>query len=99
MLRSRSRGNTTAVVLRLEGSLGAARVDELLECWHRAREESGGRVIQIELTDVCFVDAAGKALLSEMHRAGAEIVAHGPLTTVIRDEIIFGSADETAVTS
>jgi len=99
MLRITNHQQGDTVVLRLEGWLRGAWVDELRQCWRRVREERGDRAIRIDLVDVRVVDAAGKALLSEMHRAGARIFAHGPLTTAIRDAIVSDSGDENPVTS
>jgi len=85
-------------VLRLEGRLQGPWVDELRNCWQRERTASGDQAIRIELVDVRFVDVAGKTLLSEMHRAGVEIVAQGCLMQAIRDEIVAGPADDPSET-
>jgi len=93
MLRITSQRQSDTVVLRLEGRLQGPWVDELSECWQRTREVSNDAAFRIELVDVCFVDAAGKALLTQMHRAGVDILATGVLTTAIRDEIVAGHGE------
>ena len=90
MLRITTQNQDATLVLRLEGRLQGPWVDELRNSWQRARESIGNAAIRIELVDVCFVDAAGKALLTEMDGAGVELVAQGCLTKAIRDEIVTG---------
>jgi len=64
------------VVMKLEGCLAGPWVDELEACWCQARTADGGRV-RIDLRSVCHVDAAGRDLMTRMHRAGAAFVASG----------------------
>ena len=96
MLRITTRHEAGTLVLKLEGRLSGPWVAELAECWRgfRAARESA---IRVELADVPFVDAAGKALLSRMHRAGVAIDARGCLTKDIRDTIVRGRAAATKV--
>jgi len=90
MLRITTRHDGSTVVLRLEGRLRGPWVAELRECWRRAREAPGHARLRLELVDVPVVDAAGKALLGRIHRAGVELRAHGCLTKAICDEIVAG---------
>jgi hypothetical protein len=71
-------------LLRLEGRLMGAWVDELRNCWLSLADTA----VRLELVDVAFVDAAGKALLAEMYRAGVHITARGVLATGICEEIV-----------
>jgi len=88
MLRITTHHQDGRVVLRLEGRLHGPWVDELRNCWQRESESAGDEPIRIELIDVRFVDALGKALLTQMHRAGVEILAHGFFASAIREEIV-----------
>ena len=88
MLRITTQHQGDTVVLRLEGWLRGPWVDELRDCWQRAGAAREDAAVRVELVDVQFVDAAGKALLGQMHRAGVEILAQGCLMTEIRDEIV-----------
>ncbi len=81
-----------AWTLKLEGSLSGDWLPELRRAWRRAQETTPGAVIRFHLADVRFVDAAGKALLADMYRAGVEIVARGFLTAAIRDDIVGRAA-------
>ena len=90
MLRIITQHHDAKLVLRLEGRLQGPWVDELRNCWQRARGSTGDEAIRIELVDVGFVDPAAKALLTEMYCAGVEILVQGCLTQAIRDEIVAG---------
>jgi ABC-type transporter Mla MlaB component len=68
------------------------------DCWQYARETTQDQKIRVELAHIYIFDAAGKALLSEMHRAGVEIVAQRVLTKAIRDEIVAPAARSRAKT-
>jgi len=63
------------VVMKLEGCLAGPWVDELEACWCQATTD-GGRV-RVDLRSVCHVDAAGRELMTRMHRAGAAFMASG----------------------
>ena len=91
MLRITTRHHAGTVVLTLEGRLFGPWVEELARHWKGLRD-ADQHTIRVELVDVPFVDAAGKALLSRMHGAGAHIEARGCLTEAIRDEIVRGLA-------
>jgi len=74
--------------LELEGRLACPWVQELRDCWQRAR--SADRQINVVLKQVTFIDDAGRQLLAEMHRRGAVLVADGCMTRAIVEEIIGG---------
>jgi len=78
--------------LKVEGTLIGEWLPELRRAWRRAQQAAAGAAIRVHLADVGFVDAAGKALLADMYRAGVDIVAHGPLAAGIRDDIVRGAA-------
>lgn len=78
--------------LKVEGILGGEWVPELRRAWRRAREAAAGALIRIHLADVQFVDPAGKALLTDMYRAGVEIVARDFVAAAIRDDIVGRAA-------
>jgi hypothetical protein len=87
MLKITVQEHTSETVLELEGKLAGPWVEELKGCW---RNSGGGRPVRILLCAVTFVDAEGKALLTEMYRDGAELVADGCMTKAIVDEITRG---------
>jgi|SRR6187399_2975938 ABC-type transporter Mla MlaB component len=74
------------VVMKLEGCLAGPWVDELETCWRQARTADRGRV-RVDLRNVCHVDAAGRELMTRMHRAGAAFVVSGCLMPEVVREV------------
>ncbi len=91
MLRITLRKNRDALTFQLEGRLAAPWLRELEECWQRALVCRRRRIFRVDLTEVTFIDAAGKAFLATMHRQGAELVAADCVTKEIVAEIRQGS--------
>jgi anti-anti-sigma regulatory factor len=77
MLRITEYRTSGGLVLKLEGRFCGCVVPELAACWQAARAGGGEHVIWVDLSDVLLVDAAGEALLGEMHRAGVRFVTRG----------------------
>ena len=63
------------VVFRVEGKLKGPWVFELERCWRSNSIRATGKTFRVDLEGVDFVDAQGKALLTEMARAGVELIA------------------------
>jgi hypothetical protein len=74
-------------VLKLEGNIQGQWVKELRRVWRASRRTATATPLCVVLADIGFVDAAGKVLLSEMHRDGVDIVPSDTLTAAIRDDI------------
>ena len=72
---------------RLEGKLSGAWVAELRQCWQTAASTTAGRATVADLREVDFVDAGGRELLAEMHRAGVRLQAASPLIRDLVDGI------------
>src|SRR5215471_2457857 len=62
-----------AYILELKGRLQGDSVEELRRVWRPLREVVAAVPIWVVLADVECIDAAGKALLGEMHDAGTLI--------------------------
>ena len=88
MLKISNRSDGATTIFDLEGKLAGPWVDELEQCWQRA--VSDGRRVCVVMKTVTFIDAAGRKLLTAMHRQGAELVAHGCMTKAIVEEIQRG---------
>jgi anti-anti-sigma regulatory factor len=84
MLKITTRREAGALVFQLEGKLAGPWVQELERCWRSAP----ARQSRVDLSSVTFIDADGKALLGQMHREGAELVASGCLNKCIVEGII-----------
>jgi hypothetical protein len=68
----------------LEGKLAGAGVCELEKCWLKSPQ---GDEIEIDLTNVGFVDDRGKRLLSRMHDKGIHLVSARLMTKFLIAEI------------
>jgi anti-anti-sigma regulatory factor len=76
-----------SVSLMVEGKLAGPWVEELKTCWRQIAASPQNRRAVVDLTGVTFVDAAGKALLTDMCQQGARLHAIGCLNTCIVEEI------------
>jgi anti-anti-sigma regulatory factor len=79
MLRITIHEKPDAVVLQLEGDLISTWVEEVEQCWRNVFATVGSRSVQVDLSAVNFVDSAGGALLSRMHRAGFRLAGGGSM--------------------
>ena len=86
MLKITSEQASGSVRLTLEGSLSGPWVSELERAWRQVKE-SGASFPLVELTDITFVTAEGRALLTSMWREGAVLIANGCCTRHIVEEI------------
>lgn len=77
----KKRGKTT---LSVEGRLAGPWVAALEQCW---RERAPEEKFSVDLCGVSFIDAAGKALLKEIHQQGGKLIAEGCLNEAIVEEI------------
>jgi hypothetical protein len=87
MLRITVHDSPEQLVLKLEGKLAGVWVTELEDCWRGAASSAGGRPLQVDLSDVDGVDAAGKYLLVLMSKAGARLVAPGSVMSQLVEEV------------
>jgi outer membrane protein len=84
MLRITTEKKRGKTILGVEGRLAGPWVAALDECWRaRAPEEK----FSVDLCGVSFIDAAGKALLKEIHQQGGKLIAEGCLNQAIVEEI------------
>ena len=84
MLRITTEKKRGKTVLSVEGRLAGPFVEALEQCWRtRAPEEK----FSVDLCGGRFIDAAGKALLKEIHEQGGKLIAEGCLNEAIVEEI------------
>ena len=88
MLKITTQGDATRTVFELEGTLAGPWVKELGDCWQQAVIVD--QKVRVMLKAVTFIDGAGRKLLAEMHRQGAELAAEGCMTKAIIEEIMRG---------
>ncbi len=87
MLRITVHDNPESLTFQLEGRLAGPWVREVEECWQRMLAGRRRLSVRFDLVGVTFIDAAGKAYLTAMHRHGAAFVAADCLTKAIVAEI------------
>ena len=87
MLRITIEQKPGKISLTVEGKLAGPWVSALEQSWKDLRDSSSGESLSINLCGVSFIDAAGKALLEEIHQQGGKLVAEGCLNQAIVREI------------
>ena len=93
MLRITIEQKPGKVSLTVEGKLTGPWVSALEQSWKDLRNNSSGERLSINLCGVSFIDAAGKALLAEIHHQGGKLVAEGCLNQAIVREIAAKQQD------
>ena len=88
MLRITTENKRGKLFLSVEGSLSGPRVATLEQCWRELSATSPRPKFFINLCGVSFIDNAGKVLLKEMYRLGAELLAEGCLNQAVVTEIV-----------
>src|ERR1700681_2153282 len=94
MLRITTEQKPGKVSLTVEGKLTGPWVSALEQSWKDLRNNSSGESLSINLCGVSFIDAAGKALLTEIHHQGGKLVAEGCLNQAIVREIAAKQQDD-----
>lgn len=87
MLRITIEEGPDSATIRLEGDLAGLWVPEVERCWQSLLAGPRKSVLRVAMDTVTYVDAAGRALLREMHSAGAQLEARGALTSYIVEQI------------
>jgi len=91
MLRITTETKRAKTVLTIEGRVAGPSVTTVEQCWRELYAASPKQKFVVDLCGVSYIDNAGKVLLREMHRQGAEFHAEGCLNQAIIGEI---SAEE-----
>ena len=71
----------------LEGKLVGPWVKELEKHWEGALAAYPSRMMLVDLADVSFIDAEGRALLARMRQKGVRLLSTGVLINAIVAEI------------
>jgi hypothetical protein len=87
MLRISVHNQSGTVTFKLEGKLSGSWVQELEDCWRSVLGAAPKVNERFDLTEVTYIDAAGKAFLAARHAQGAQLVAVGCQMRAIVAEI------------
>src|SRR6266436_37631 len=88
MLRITTEKKRGKIFLGVEGRLAGPWVAALEQCWRELHAASPREKFHVNLCGVSFIDAAGKVLLTEIHRQGGQLIAEGCLNQAIVQEIV-----------
>jgi hypothetical protein len=77
MLKITTHRSDDSTRITLEGRLVGPWIGELERCWRESEQSAAGRRLIVDLTGVTFVEPEGKALLTRIYQAGAELIATG----------------------
>ncbi len=94
MLRITVITQSELTVLKVEGKLAGPWVAELERCWQMVISGTHQERLLIDLTEVAFVDSAGKELIRKICGQGADVAVTGPLMTSIVNELRHKSGSE-----
>jgi outer membrane protein len=92
MLRITTEQTAGKPSLTVEGKLAGPWVAALEQSWNDLRTSAPDQNLSVNLCGVSFIDAAGRALLKQIHQQGGKLVAEGCLNQAIVREI---AADKT----
>ncbi len=91
MLKITVQRDETKSTLLIEGKLAGPWVAEVRATWEAERLTA--TEVFVDLNEVTFVDAEGKALLTKLHEAGATLICKGCLTRAIVAQACGESSD------
>jgi hypothetical protein len=77
MLKITTHRSDDSMRIALEGRLVGPWIGELERCWRESQQSAAGRRLIVDLMGVTFVEQEGKALLTRIYQAGAELLATG----------------------
>lgn len=101
MLRITEQGDERSLTFKLAGRLAGEWTPELERCWRLAVAAQKPAAVNLDLTEVTFVDEAGKQLLLAMAEARVKLIAADVQMNALVEQIaqrLSGHADEREVT-
>jgi anti-anti-sigma regulatory factor len=90
MLKITVQNGSRPTTIKLEGKLSGPWVSELERAWDRLNAGKPDRTVTVDLSDVTFIDSAGKNLLSSLVDSGVQLRAAHLMTNYIVERIIEG---------
>ncbi|MGH9557057.1 MAG: STAS domain-containing protein [Terriglobales bacterium] len=93
MLRISIEYTAETTTLRLEGKLVGPWIPELEHCWRGVTGTAKPAHLIVDLNGVSWVDSSGRALLREIHSAGATLEGRGLLSQFLIHWIVDQRAE------
>jgi anti-anti-sigma regulatory factor len=90
MLKITVQNGPPPVTVKLEGKLSGPWVSEFERAWDRLTASKPDRTVLVDLSEVTFIDLAGKKLLSSLVDSGARLRTAQLMTNYIVKRIIEG---------
>jgi len=87
MMRITRQQDGETITLKIEGCLAGEWVNEMKRCWDEVKTGARQRAIRIDLTDVTFIDVAGRELLAQMFASGAIAGAANVMTKALVEQL------------
>jgi anti-anti-sigma regulatory factor len=87
MIRITTERQADRIVIKVEGKLAHAWVQEADASWRTVCASANGQPIAVDLCDVYAIDDGGRELLTRMHQAGAQLMVRGCLMPEVLREI------------
>ena len=87
MLKITVQNGSRPATIKLEGKLSGPWVSELARTWDGLTAGNPETAVTVDLSEVTFIDAAGKKLLSSMADRGAQLRAAHLMTKYIVERI------------
>jgi ABC-type transporter Mla MlaB component len=87
MMRITQQQDGETITLKIEGRLVGEWANEMKRCWNEVKNDARSRGIRIDLTDVTFIDVAGRELLAQMFASGAVAVAANVMTKAVVEQL------------
>lgn len=87
MMRITQQQDGETITFKIEGCLSGAWVNEMKRCWDEIINTARPSVIRIDLTEVTYIDVAGKELLAVMFGSGAVPGAANVMTRAVIEQL------------
>lgn len=87
MLRITTSVTTRLITFHLAGRLEGPWAALLEKCWRKTAAARLTKSFRVDMSDVSFIDAAGRSVIAAMHKHRVEFTADDALTKAMIDEI------------
>lgn len=97
MLKVTVNSELDVTTIKLEGKLASVWVNEAAGCADEIVSTVRSQNVAVDLTDVTFIDEAGKRLLAALANQGVRLISDDPVMDAIVNEIVMRKISRPAV--